>query len=195
MLVRWEHADIRYAYAHIRYAHATRNVSGTVWERYEHGARTLVPPNLIHTQGKLCVCGLLSYAQRTQNQYANIWPGLKKQRYQISEIDVTRTLDPCSERQRLIHYKHNLYQTTIILSMFLKLYVLKPDPTNIKVACTSSPIFGKNYEALPNIFCTNNLLSRLIKCINKTYNWFIFISNSFKMELSYFLHMVEFKGF
>ena len=55
------------------------NVSSTVWERYEHGARTLVPPNLIHTQGKLCVCGLLSYAQRTQNQYANIWRGLKKQ--------------------------------------------------------------------------------------------------------------------
>ena len=29
-----------------------------------------------------------------------------------------------------------------------------------KVACTSGPLFEKNkYEAVPHIFCTNNLLS------------------------------------
>ena len=71
---RWYSLCIRTHTLCARYS----NVSGTVWERYEHGARTLVPPNLIHTPGKLCVCGLLSYAQRTQNQYANIWRGLKK---------------------------------------------------------------------------------------------------------------------
>ena len=70
---RWYSVCIRTHTLCARYS----NVSGTVWERYEHGARTLVPPNLIHTPGKLCVCGLLSYAQRTQNQYANIWRGLK----------------------------------------------------------------------------------------------------------------------
>ena len=70
---RWYSLCIRTHTLCARYS----NVSGTVWERYEHGARTQVPPNLIHTPGKLCVCGLLSYAQRTQNQYANIWRGLK----------------------------------------------------------------------------------------------------------------------
>ena len=73
---RWYSLCIRTHTLCARYS----NVSGTVWERYEHGARTLVPPNLIHTPGKLCVCGLLSYAQRTQNQYANIWRGLKELR-------------------------------------------------------------------------------------------------------------------
>ena len=37
MLVRWEHADIRYAYAHIRYALATR----TSVARYENAMNTV----------------------------------------------------------------------------------------------------------------------------------------------------------
>ena len=31
--------------------------------------------------------------------------------------------------------------------------------TSFKVACTSAPIFEKNYEAVPHIYYTNNLLS------------------------------------
>ena len=79
---RWYSLCIRTHTLCARYS----NVSGTVWERYEHGARTLVPPNLIHTPGKLCVCGLLSYAQRTQNQYANIWRGLNSASIMLQQL-------------------------------------------------------------------------------------------------------------
>ena len=39
------------------------------------------------------------------------------------------------------------------------LYFSVPHPTSrpaFKVACTSCPVFEKNYEAVPNIFCANN---------------------------------------